>query len=257
MTVAADATARMQPDVWLTAVMDQPVFRVDLGFQAEPEALTRAVRAHAGAQRAAMYVAKVATTRLPLVHALGDAGLRPIDVAVTFELDPRRLPARADAAEVVVRDGRPADAAEVLDIAGSCFVFSRFHLDPRIPVATAHRVKREWTASCVNGARGEALLVASRHGRVAGFLTVIASGAADTRVVGIDLMASAAWARRQGVGSALVRAFVDRYAATGAALRVGTQAANVPSVRMYEQLGFVLVDSQYVLHGHVVDGVMR
>ena len=33
-------------------------------------------------------------------------------------------------------------------------------------------------------------------------------------------------------------------------LRVGTQAANVPSVRLYEPLGFSLASAAYVLHLH-------
>jgi ribosomal protein S18 acetylase RimI-like enzyme len=35
-----------------------------------------------------------------------------------------------------------------------------------------------------------------------------------------------------------------------AAIVVGTQAANIPSVRLYESLGFRLRSSQYVLHHH-------
>ena len=33
-------------------------------------------------------------------------------------------------------------------------------------------------------------------------------------------------------------------------LRVGTQAANTPSVRLYESLGFRLSQAQFVLHHH-------
>jgi hypothetical protein len=32
--------------------------------------------------------------------------------------------------------------------------------------------------------------------------------------------------------------------------RVGTQAANAPSVRLYESLGFRFRDAQFVLHHH-------
>ena len=37
-------------------------------------------------------------------------------------------------------------------------------------------------------------------------------------------------------------------------LIVGTQVANVPSVQLYESLGFRLKSSQYVLHMHVREG---
>jgi RimJ/RimL family protein N-acetyltransferase len=32
---------------------------------------------------------------------------------------------------------------------------------------------------------------------------------------------------------------------------VGTQIANLPSIRLYEKLGFSLVKSAYVMHRHV------
>ena len=33
-------------------------------------------------------------------------------------------------------------------------------------------------------------------------------------------------------------------------IRVGTQLANVPSLRLYEKLGFYIVDAAYVFHYH-------
>jgi hypothetical protein len=33
-------------------------------------------------------------------------------------------------------------------------------------------------------------------------------------------------------------------------MRVGTQIANIPSLRLYERLGFTMAESAYVLHAH-------
>src|SRR5690606_27530818 len=103
---------------------------------------------------------------------------------------------------------------------------SRFHMDPRIDAADADRVKREWARNCVLGGRGEEVLVARAGDRPAGFLAVLAAG--DDRV--IDLIAVSADHRRAGVGRALVAAFAARHAGARE-LRVGTQAANVDSLR--------------------------
>jgi hypothetical protein len=54
----------------------------------------------------------------------------------------------------------------------------------------------------------------------------------------------------------MTAAFVEHYRGRGALL-VGTQVANIPSVRLYERMGFSLSSSQYVLHLHVEKGQAR
>ena len=54
----------------------------------------------------------------------------------------------------------------------------------------------------------------------------------------------------QGVGAALVSAFVQRHGPLATELRTGTQIANVPSLRLYERLGFSISSASYVLHLH-------
>lgn len=48
----------------------------------------------------------------------------------------------------------------------------------------------------------------------------------------------------------LVTAFVDHYKKTCTRLLVGTQAANIPSMRLYEELGFSVVQTKCVFHMH-------
>ena len=64
----------------------------------------------------------------------------------------------------------------------------------------------------------------------------------------IDLVAVATEAHGRGAGSALTAAFANRY--RGMPRLVGTQIANVPSIRLYSKLGFQLAKSSYVLHLH-------
>lgn len=242
---------RIVEDLWLTAVMERAVFRIELGSAALDDAGTAAlVREHARSQRAAMYWTKVDTARAGDVRALGAAGLSVVDTNTTFRLRtadyaPGTWPAAIDVGELAAEH-----AGAVLDIAGRCFRYSRFHLDPVVTVPVAHRVKRAWIASYVNKERGDALLVALDAGRPAGFLAALTVDAGDTRAAVIDLVGVDEPFRRRGIGQALVHAFVARYGDRYDALRVGTQVANVPSIRLYEKLGFRLEQSRYVMHMH-------
>lgn len=201
--------------------------------------------------RPAFLYGRVPTDRVEGVHRLLAAGFTIVDVALTFDRPagrPEDAPAGAEGAEV--RDFQPPDEDRVLRIAETCFVYSRFHLDPRIPREVAHRIKREWIRNTIRGRRGERLLVAIRGGTPAGFLAVLASThrGATSRV--IDLIGVDPAFQGQGVGRALVAHFIREYAGKCEWLVVGTQAANIPSVRLYETCGFRLAETAYVLHAH-------
>lgn len=235
-------------DAWLAAIFGRPVLRVDVA-PGSARAVADAVRADARTQRAAFYYARVDTADIAAVQALTAAGFGVVDVNVTLDRPPG--PAPGPVPGIDVGDVRPEDHADVLDIAGSAFRYSRFHFDPQIPVAIANRVKRDWIANYIAGRRGERLLVATRDGRAVGFLAVLVAEAQGKVARIIDLIATASEAQGLGVGTALVAAFV-RVAAPGTdVLRVGTQVANASAIRLYTRLGFQQARSQYVMHAHV------
>lgn len=247
---------KVDPDHWLTEVLGLAVFRVTLPA---PSSSTGVVTHQLGGRifqsgRAqAFYYAKVPTTQVGLVRALCAEGFAVVDVNVTFEskpvADPHTLPP-----DCVVRSAGPSDAEAVQAIASNCFIYSRFHLDPLFSKEQADRVKFEWVRSYCAGRRGERLLVAEIQGQPAGFLAILAAMAHDRPCRVIDLVGVAPAFQRRGVGRALVSQFMSSYLGVCDLLRVGTQVANIPSTRLYEQCGFQLADSAYVLHAHVRGG---
>jgi ribosomal protein S18 acetylase RimI-like enzyme len=156
-----------------------------------------------------------------------------------------------------VRAATAADYDRVVEIAGSAFRYSRFHLDPLIRRDVANGIKRGWMQSYRDGSRGAGCLVATESAgkseRVVGFLGILELRREHTVQV-IDLIAVDGSAQGRGVGRALVERFVFAAAARAAEVEVGTQAANVPSVRLYEACGFKLASAEYVLHAHLRDG---
>jgi ribosomal protein S18 acetylase RimI-like enzyme len=190
----------------------------------------------------AMYTCRVPAAEAEALGVLEEAGFRVVDVNVTLERTGADGPGSASVAPAA-----GGDDDELLRIAGSAFRYSRFHLDPLIQPEVADRVKREWVRSYLEGRRGIELLAAHADGRVVGFLAVLE--AADGARV-IDLVGVAAEARGRGIGEALVTEFAHRHGEDGRVLRVGTQVANVPSLRLYEKLGFRTRSATYVMHRH-------
>ncbi len=131
-----------------------------------------------------------------------------------------------------------------MEIAEREYDVSRFHLDPAIPDDVARSIKREWVANYFTGARGDRMLVAEHDGEVAGFQLVLDTPAAAI----IDLIAVAATARGQRLGSSLVCSLAK--SSPGRSVQAGTQVANLPALRLYERLGFMVAQTQFVLHRH-------
>ena len=237
--------------------MGQGVFAVEVDSSAEERAggsfLAKRIREHADRQPTAFYYAKVDVERVDVVRQLGSAGFYVVDVNVTFGMEPseessaRRMPSRDG---WTVDGARPEHHDQILDIAASCFRYSRFHVDPEVPRELANRIKREWMNSCLRRERGEEVLVASRRGRVAGFLAILAAQREGRQVRVVDLIGVSSACQRQGVGRELMQAFIRRSQNRCDWLELGTQAANLPSIRMCQQLGFLIVNNRYVLHCH-------
>ncbi len=251
---------RIEADAWLSRIFDYPVFKLSLPVESQDGSLfeisSKVLCASAQAKNA-FYYAKVPTTHVGLVQLLTATGFTVVDVNVTFERQPAEQPDWTDGRKVIVRDVLPKEHGSVLDIAATCFVYSRFHLDPQIPKQLANAVKREWINSYCHQRRGERLFVAELDGRLAGFNAVLTTTLDGSSVRVIDLIGVANAYQGFGVGKSLVKHFIHDSFSKHKRLRVGTQAANLPSMRLYEGCGFRVAETVYVLHAHVRDGEIR
>lgn len=257
----------VERDSWLSEQLGCDAFRVVVeprietpgGFTqtcVDPDLhfLASCFPARAAKAQPAFYYAKTPTQQVETVAALTALGFRVVDVNITLSCAPQMITNPVNHAGLVVREATAHDGDAILDIAASCFRYSRFHLDPAIPSERANAIKRAWVRSYLERQRGEQLLAAFAGERPFGFLAVL-----DTKVKGksarvIDLIGVDETRQRCGVGKALVGAFLVDCTKRGALAVVGTQAANLPSLRLYEAMGFRVCETTYVLHAHVGGG---
>ncbi len=233
----------LAPDAWLARTLGRPTFGLRLPLPAASQ--LAAVLAQLPGE--VFCFAKVPDGDDASSAILEGCGFRQVDTQVTLE---RAAPPAPALPWTQVRRAEPCDREAVLDIAGSCFRWSRFHQDERIGLPAAHAVKRAWVANCLDGKRGEEVLVALAEGRPVGFLAVFL--AQDAAV--IDLIGVAMDSQRRGIGAALVETFIARWRGRAPRLRVGTQAVNAPSIALYEACGFRRVRETRVLHAHLRNG---
>lgn len=229
-------------DGWLSGFLGRPAYRLtDLSARDGMDVVL--------AQQPMFVTAKCPAADIAAVGRLEAAGFRVIDAALTFDASSLR----ADAGAKPVRFATAQDRAAVRDLAGRAFRYTRFHLDPALPDALAHRIKAEWAGNYFSGQRGDGMVVAEQGGKVVGFLQLLWVG----DVLVIDLIAVAPEAVRRGLASAMIgfaAAHGTGDARRPASFKVGTQAANTASCRLYENLGFCLCASAFVLHHHGAGG---
>ena len=236
----SDTTAdhSLKPDLWLSGVMGRQAWRVEHGTGGRP--FTELAAPGPG-----FAYAKVPVVEIGTVRQLTDAGFRVVDTALTFE---GAIGGEADRGGV--RFARADDRESVAGIAASAFRYSRFHLDPLIPRELADAIKATWAMNYFEGKRGDGMIVAEHDNRVVGFLQLLWS-APDYLV--IDLVGVAPASQGRGIGRDMILYAARHGTGDGrvpSRISVGTQAANVPSVRLYESLGLRLCVAQYVLHHH-------
>ena len=238
--MSAERRHHLEADSWLGSVLERPAWNVVAGSGSRALAELSSSPSH-------FATAKVAASNTVEADALQALGFRVIDMALTLDAEALAAPRPATR----VRFAAPRDRVQVEQIAGSAFRFSRFHLDPRVPKALADKVKASWAGNWFAGGRGDGMVVAEdERGTVAGFLQLLWDG--EQRLV-IDLIAVRPDAGRKGLASAMIG--FAQAEGTGDSRRprgmlVGTQAANVPSLRLYESLGFRVRDAKFVLHHH-------
>lgn len=233
MNVRAPAALLVTADAWLSGELGVPAFH--LNGSADD------ARAHLPQHRS-FVDAKVPARDIAAVHALLDLGFRPVDVNVTLDR-PRAGIEEARAAGVGFAER--ADAEAVAAIAAASLRTSRFHLDPLVADDVADRLKGSWARGFFAGTRGDWMVVARAGGRAIGFLQLLSRP--DALV--IDLIAVHADHRGAGLGRAMI-GFASEACGDQPLVRVGTQVANVDSLRFYEALGFTIVRTEHVLHRH-------
>jgi dTDP-4-amino-4,6-dideoxy-D-galactose acyltransferase len=148
----------------------------------------------------------------------------------------------------IVKYPRGAATAALRKLGRAAGEFSRFVVDPRIPLTKANELFEVWADKSTAGEMAEAVFVAGREDRreaIVGLVTV--SREQDDGQIG--LIAVDSNYREMGIGTALVRA-ANRWMLGNNLARgwVVTQGANSNACRLYGRLGYKLHHVENVYH---------
>ena len=187
--------------------------------------------------------AKVPTNFVRGFHFLEMLGFKLVNTTAVF--DKPIVASRKLFGHCTLRPAISEDKDSVVKIAHDSFSYSRFHLDPQIPDEVCNNIKARWVENFFPGKRADEMIVALVDGEIVGFVTLLYR--AEEELV-IDLIAVDERQRRKGIASDMI-SYAESHS-NRCRIVVGTQVANIASTRFYEQLGFRLCESYYVVHYH-------
>jgi len=234
-------------DQWLAHILQREVYKIvvndDLlektsGHTSTVYQLLRELQS-----RSVFLYSKVPTNFLPAVKFLEGLGFNLISTEVVFN---KPISSHRFEGHSVVRFAVSEDQSQVVELARRSFVYSRFHLDSAFERKVADNTRAEWVKSYFAGKRGDAMVVAVVNEVAAGFSLLLYEKDGSLTM---DLIAVDESHRRRGVAKDMI-AYAESQYQRFTQIRVGTQLANIPSMGLYETMGFKMAEAQYIFHYH-------
>ena len=222
---------------WDTAIYGDPVLQVTRIEVRGPSAL----RDLAGFERArdaagsGLVSCRLPHDRLRESMLLEDAGFRFIEMLYLPELEALHPEDGSSGGGLEVRRAGEADLPRVLEIAGSAFRNERFHVDHRLPMASADRRYANWAASSLSHPSQRLFAVCDASTLIAFFVTEdLPDGTCYWH-----LNAVATELQGKGYGRKAWSAMIAHAAASGARrVRTSIVARNHRVLNLYARLGF-------------------
>ena len=184
------------------------------------------------------------------IIALSKAGWFLADILLTFHRnleDLLFLEFRGDLS-IQVREAHIADSHSIDNLARRSFSISHFHSDPNLSHSLSNELYAKWSISSLSKPSSK-VFIAEDKDAVCGFIVCSIKSLTNKVSYGVvDLIAVDQNKQRMGIGKILLTEALKWLSSQVSSVYVGTQATNIPAVRLYESFGFKLVDSEATFH---------
>lgn len=192
---------------------------------------------------------KVSTQTINHIKFLESIGFFLIDTNLTLkkEIDPQQHKNTAyPSTEMNIRFADSKDREAAVALGGGAFLYSRFHLDPWFSNSLANRIKAQWVAGYFDGNRGDQMVIALFDNKIVGFLQILKP---EKNFIIIDLIGVDNNYQRKGIAKRMINFAIQRNSSINHII-VGTQIGNIPSIKLYQKMGFIVDNAKYVFHLH-------
>ena len=239
-------------DKWLSEIIGKESYTLKLGANYK-ENVTKVndwVYSIKNSDNEPLFVlTKVSTQAVSTIQYLESIGFFLIDTNVTLKKiieSQRSNNINHDTYDIIIRFANHSDREGTVSVAGNTFLYSRFHLDPWFSNKLANKIKAQWVASYFDGNRGNQMVIALSKNKIIGFLQILKP---DDNYFIIDLIGVDKEHQKEGIAFRMIDYAIQENSCINKVM-VGTQIGNIPSIRLYQKMGFFLENAKYVFHFH-------
>jgi len=191
---------------------------------------------------------KISTTNKKLLHICEQKGFLVMDTLVTYVFDVTKKHLPEIKHNCIIRDFQESDRVILLDIAKNSFVIDRYHSDPNLSSEKADIYYETWINNSFDG-YADNIVVAVIDDMPVGFTTCNLPKKGDINKSGtLVLSAVSEKSRGKRVYTSMIYEGVKWLSDKSNEVKVGTQIDNYPVQKTWNNLGFYLQSSNYVLH---------
>jgi len=226
---------KITSDDWLSKIIGKPVYHLQ-NFSTSFE--------EKDLPKNKMFIwCKVPVEDVERLTCLQNLGFYLVDTNIKFSLSKKIILKNSSN----IRFAKSSDELAVRSLAKNAFKYNRFNKDPNIAKEIASKIKEDWVGNFFLGKRGKWMIVIEQNSKIVGFLQIIDKNH-DTAV--IDLIAVDEKNRGKGLAKEMISYAYSNCLKNNGTIEVGTQIANISSIKMYLKLGFHINSASYVLHMH-------
>jgi ribosomal protein S18 acetylase RimI-like enzyme len=210
--------------------------------------LFQRLRDEANSQNLNLIFARVGLEQLPIIQSLEKIGAILADILLTFYFNVRNEVILSPTRHFEIGKAAERDKFELVKMSRKVFRINHFHADPLLSKRKADELYAKWMANCLKGSVDK-VLVAKKGNEVLGFITCRIERVGKSHRYGvIDLIGVKDEYIGKGIGLTLVYRALEWFSKSTNSIYVGTQAANLPAVKLYEKAGFDRIYSEADLH---------
>ena len=226
---------KITSDEWLSSIVGKPVY--------ELKAFETNLKPNDFPTGQLFIWSKIPTDNIDKLICLQRLGFYIVDTNVQFSLSNKI----SHKNKSNLRFANSSDEADLRALARNAFKYNRFIRDPNISSEIASKIKEEWVGNFFLGKRGKWMIVIEDNSKIIGFLQLISK---NQNTIVIDLIAIDEKSRGKGLAKEMISYAYENCLKKDGTIEVGTQIANIPSIKLYSNLSFHMNSASYVPHMH-------
>ena len=250
LKLEADSKDFIQRDAFLESILDRPTYKINKFTDSVDLNLLKDKKY--GKKKALFFTPRLIFLMfLPFV-LLESSGFKIIEENITLERKGGKTKTNTkepfrDRQQYEIRWAQDKDRNFVEDIAKKISPTTGFIKTRKLTIHWPMKSRGNGLGNFFLGKRGDAMIVATANNRPVAFCSYFSKKKHSV----IDLIAVSKKHRKKGLSKQMIIYALQNLSDRNRWL-VGTQSTNIPSVRLYESLGFQNIGSQHVLHKHSI-----